>query len=78
MVVKVFLTSATVVLNYFAEGILIQTYEFLESRTKKFYYKTIDTFYFIALTKSVTHNFRGVTERYCPSKGILSQQRIRH
>jgi len=32
--VNVFLTSATVVLNHFAEGGQIQTYEFLESRTK--------------------------------------------
>jgi len=45
---------------------------------KKFYHKTIDTFCFIALTKSVTQNLRGVTERRCPSKGILSQQRFRH
>jgi len=78
VVVNAFLTSTTVVLNHFAEGSQIQTYEFLESRTKKFYHKTIDTFCFIALTKSVTQNFRGVTERYCLSKGILSQQRFGH
>jgi len=35
-------------------------------------------FCFIALTKSVAQNIRGVTERHCLSKGILSQQRIRH
>jgi len=39
---------------------------------------SIDTFCFVALTKSVTQNIRGVTERHCLSKGILSQQRIRH
>jgi len=33
----------------------------LESRTKKFCHKSVDTFCFIALTKSVTH--RSVTER---------------
>ena len=71
MVVNVFLPSTTVVPNHFAEGSQIQTYEFLESRTKIFYHKTIDTFCFIALTESVTHNFRGVTERHCSSKGIL-------
>jgi len=30
------------------------------------------------LTMSVTPSFRGVTERHCLLKGILSQQRIRH
>jgi len=35
-------------------------------------------FCFIALTKSVTQNIRGVTERHYLSKAILSQQRIRH
>jgi len=45
----------------------------LESRTKN-YHKSIDTFCFIALTKSVTQIKRGVTERHCLSKGILSQQ----
>ena len=44
VVVNVFLTSTTVVLNHFAEGSQIQTYEFLESRTKKIYHKTIHTF----------------------------------
>jgi len=39
---------------------------------------SIDTFCFVALTKSVTQNIRSVTERHCLSKGILSQQRIRH
>jgi len=42
---------------------------------KKFYHKTIDAFCFIALTKSVTPNFRGVTERHCPSKGTLSRSK---
>jgi len=45
-----------VILNHFAEGSQIQTYEFLESK-KKIYHETIDTFCFIALTKSVTQNF---------------------
>jgi len=36
VVVNVFLTSTTAVLNHFAEGSQIQTYRFLESRTKKF------------------------------------------
>jgi len=34
--VKHFLTFITVVLNHFAEGSQIQTYNFLESYTKKF------------------------------------------
>jgi len=78
VVINVFLTSTTVVLNHFAEGSQIQTYEFLESGTKTFYHKTINTFYFIALTTPVTQNLRGATERHCPSKGILSQQIFRH
>jgi len=40
---------------------------------KKFYHKSIDTFCFIALTWSATQNIRGVTERHCLSKKILSQ-----
>jgi len=36
VVVNVFLTSTTVVLNQFAEGSQIQSYKFLESRTKNF------------------------------------------
>jgi len=39
---------------------------------------SIDTFCFIALTKSVTQNIRGVTERHCLKKGMFFQQRIRH
>jgi len=50
----------------------------LESRTKRIFLKSIDTFCFIALTKPVTQNIRGVTERHSLTKGILSQQRIRH
>jgi len=50
----------------------------LESRTNKNYHKSIDMFCFIAVTKSVAQNIRGVTERHCLSKGILSQQRISH
>jgi len=34
----------------------------LESRTNKFYHKSIDMFCFIALTKSVAQNIRSVTE----------------
>jgi len=63
-----------VVLNHFAEGSQIQTYKFLEPH-KKIYHKTIDTFCFTPLTKSVTPNFRGVTERHCPSKRILSRSK---
>jgi len=37
----------------------------LERHTKKFYHKSIDTFCFIALTKSVTQNIRGATEKDC-------------
>jgi len=40
----------------------------LESRTKKFYHKSSDMLSFIALTKSVTQNIRGATERHCLSK----------
>jgi len=36
VVVKVFLTSTTVVLNHLAEVSQIQTYKFSESRTKNF------------------------------------------
>jgi len=35
-------------------------------------------FCFIALMKSITQNVRGVTERHCLSKRILSQQKIGH
>jgi len=33
--------------------------------------RSIDTFCFIALTKPITQNIRGVTERHCLTKGIL-------
>jgi len=78
VVVNVFLTSTTEVLNHFAECSQILTYEFLESHTNKFYHKSINMFCFIALTMSVAQNIRGVTERHCLPKGILLQQRIRH
>jgi len=78
VVVNVFLPSATVVLNRISEERQIQTYDFVRELHKKFYHKSIDTFCFIALTKSVTQNIRGVTETHCLSKAILSQQRIRH
>jgi len=45
----------------------------LESRTNKFYHKSIDMFCFIAVTKSVAQNIRGVAERHCLPKGIFSQ-----
>jgi len=32
---------------------------------KKFYHKSIDTFCFFAITKFVTQNIRGGTERHC-------------
>jgi len=50
----------------------------LDSRTNKFYHKSIDTFCVIALTKYVAQNIRGVTERDRLLQGTLSQQRIRH
>jgi len=68
LVVNVFL------FNHFAEGSRIQTYDFVREPHKKNYHKSIDTFCFIALTKSVTQIIRGVTERHYLSKGILSQQ----
>ena len=58
------------VLNRFPEGSQIQTYDFV--RDKKLYHKSIDTFCFIALTKSVIW---GVTERHCLTKGILSRSK---
>ena len=54
MVDHVSLASTTVVLNHFAEGSKSRPTILLESRTKKIYHKSIDTFCFIALTKSVT------------------------
>jgi len=53
-----------VVLNHFAEGSQIQIYNFVREPHKKFYHKSIDTFGFSALTKSVTQKIRGVTESY--------------
>jgi len=50
----------------------------LKRRTQKFNYKSIDTFCFIGLTKSVKQFIRGVTERHCQSKWIFSQRRMRH
>jgi len=58
-----------VVVNHFAEGSHIQTYDFVREPNKK-----LPKVSFIALTKSVTQIIRGVTERHCLSKGILSQQ----
>jgi len=78
VVVNIFLTSTTVVFNHFAEGSQIQTYNFVREQHKKFYHKSTDTFCFIALTKSVTQNIRGVTETYYLSKGIIFPHRIRH
>jgi len=78
VVVDVFLTSATVILNHFPEGSQIQNYDFGRQQHKKFCDKSINTLYCIALAKSVTQNIRGVTEGNCLSKGILSQQRIKH
>jgi len=78
VVVNVFITSTTVVLNHFAEGSQIQIYNFVGEPHKKILPKSVHTFCFIAVTKSVTQNIRGITERHCLSKGILSQHRIRH
>jgi len=55
VVVNVFITSTTVVLNHFAEGSQIQTYNFVSEPHKKNYHKSVDTFCFIALTKSLLH-----------------------
>jgi len=66
------------VLNHFAEGSHIQIYDFVRKPHKKIYHKSIDTFCFIVLTKSGAQNIKGVTERHCLTKGILSQQNIRH
>jgi len=78
VVVNVFLTSTTMVLKHFAEGSQIQIYDFVREPHKQIYHKSMDTFCFIALTKSVTQSIRGVTETHCLSKGILSQKRITH
>ena len=78
VVVIVFLTSTTVVLNHFAEGSQIHAYDFVTEPHKEFYHKSTNTISFIARTKSVAQNIKGVTERHCLSKGILSLQRIRH
>jgi len=74
VVVKIFLTSTTVVLNHFAEDSQMQTYDVVREAHKKIYHKSIDIFCFIALTRSATQNIGGVTERHCLSKKILSQQ----
>ena len=77
MVVNVFLLQqwfSTISLN----GAKSRPTILLESRTKSFYHKSIDTFCFIALTTSVAQNIRGVTGRHCLSKRILSQQRYIH
>jgi len=54
-----------VVHNNFTEGSQIRRTILLEGRTKNFFHKSLDTFCFIALTKSVTQNIRGVTKRHC-------------
>jgi len=77
VVVNIFLTSTTVVLNHFVEGSQMQTYDFVREPHKKFCHKSIDTFCFIALTRSATQNIRDVNERHSLSKKILYQQRIR-
>jgi len=50
----------------------------LRGGTKTIFHKSTDMFCFIALTKPVTQNSRGVTERHCLTKGSLFQLRIRH
>jgi len=47
------LISTTIFLNHFAEGDKSTPTSLLESRTENIYDKSIDTFRFIALTKSV-------------------------
>jgi len=63
-----------VVFNHFAERAKCRPTVLLDSRTNNFYHKSIDTFCFVALKKSVAQNIRGVTERHCVSKGILPSQ----
>jgi len=60
------------------KGVKYRPMILFEGRTKSFYHKSIDTFCFIALTKSVTQNTRGVTGSHCLPKGIFSQQRYIH
>jgi len=56
VVVNVFFYNSGWVFNHFVEGSQIQTY------SRKFYHKSIDTFCFTALT-SLLHKNRGVTEK---------------
>ena len=63
MVVAVFLTSATVVLNHSAEGSQIQTCNFVREPPQKFCHKSTDTVCLIVLMMSLTQNIRCVTER---------------
>jgi len=48
VVVNVFLSSTTVVLNHFAEENQIQTYNLVREPHKKFYHKSIEKICFIA------------------------------
>jgi len=53
----------------------IQTYDLVVREPhNKFYHKSIDTFCVIAQMNYVTETIRGVTERHCLSKGILSSK----
>ena len=63
VVVAVFLTSATVVLNHFAEGSQIQTCNFVREPPQKFCHKSFDTVCLIVLMRPLTQNIRCVSER---------------
>ena len=58
------LDEPPLVLNLFAEGSQIQTYDFVREPHENFTTSQLIHF-FIALTKSVAQNIRGVTETHC-------------
>jgi len=75
VIVDVFLISTTMFLKHFVEESEIQTYDLVAREShKKFYHKSIDTFCVIAQTNYATETIRGVAERHCLSKGILSSK----
>jgi len=68
VVVNVFITSTTVVLNHFAEGGQIHTYDFVRL-------PQVNSHVLFYCTNEVCYtNYRGVTDGHYLSKGILSQQ----
>jgi len=75
VVVNVFLTSTTAVLNHFVEGSQIQTYDFVrEPHKKKLPQVNWRVLFYCTNEKSVTQIIRCVTVRHYLSQGILSQQ----